>query len=137
MKTKLALLSAVALLFLSACSGSATPQETVTITAQPESNNSSSNSGSSSNKKADFIMYMGVAGVPDYMLQGEALAILIDQAQTTCGYIDDGDSKEDILWMLTLAHESSNTDQEVLDAFLAASVAATFVYCPEYQGFWD
>ena len=134
MKTKLALLSAVALLFLSACSGSATPQETVTITAQPDSGSSSS---SSSSKTEDFIMYMGVAGIPDYLLTGEALDILIDQAKTTCGYIDDGDSKEDILWMLTVAHESSGADQEILDAFLAASVAATFVYCPEYQGFWD
>ena len=134
MKLKFAAIAAAALLTLSACAGNATPQETVTVTAQPDSGNSSS---SSSSKTEDFIMYMGVAGIPDYMLQGEALSILIDQAKTVCGYIDDGDSKEDILWMLTLAHESSGTDQEVLDAFLAASVAATFVYCPEYQGFWD
>ena len=134
MKLKLAALTAAALLTLTACAGGATPQETVTITAQPESNNSSS---SSTSKTEDFIMYMGVAGIPDYMLQGEALDILIDQAKTICGYIDDGDSKEDILWMLTLAHESSGTDQAVMDAFLAASVAATYVYCPEYQGFWE
>ena len=134
MKLKFAAIAAAALLTLSACAGNATPQETVTVTAQPDSGNSSS---SSSSKTEDFIMYMGVVGIPDYMLQGEALSILIDQAKTVCSYIDDGDSKEDILWMLTLAHESSGTDQEVLDAFLAASVAATFVYCPEYQGFWD
>ena len=134
MKTKLALLSAVALLFLSACTSSATPQATVTVTAQPDSGNSSS---SSVNKTDEFIMYMGVAGVPDYMLTGEALDILIDQAKTTCGYIDDGDSKSDIIWIITLAAEQSNSSQEIVDAFLAASVAATFVYCPEYQGFWD
>ena len=67
----------------------------------------------------------------------EALDILIDQAKTTCGYIDDGDSKSDIIWIITLAAEQSNSSQEIVDAFLAASVAATFVYCPEYQGFWD
>ena len=136
MKLKFAAIAAAALLTLSACAGNATPQETVTVTAQPDSGSSNSG-GSSSSKTEDFIMYMGVAGIPSYMLEGEALDILIDQAKTTCGYIDDGDSKEDILWIITLAADQSGSSQEIIDAFLAASVAATYVYCPEYQGFWE
>ena len=133
---KLLILGAVAVLTLTGCSVSA-PAPTVTVTAEPDSGSSSGGSSSSSSKTEDFIMYMGVAGIPSYMLEGEALSILIDQAKTTCGYIDDGDSKDDIIWMLTLAHDASGTDQAVMDAFIAASVAATYVYCPEYAGFWE
>lgn len=132
---KLLILGAVAVLTLTGCSVSA-PAPTVTVTAEPDSGSSSGGSSSSSTVD-DFIMYMGVAGIPSYMLEGEALDILVTHAKDVCSYIDEGQTKEDIIWTMTVGADASGADQEVIDAFLAASVAATYTYCPEYEGFWE
>jgi hypothetical protein len=117
------------------------PTETVTVEASPsKSPTQESNSGASSSSASvedEFIMYMTVVDTPSWMLEGEALDILVNQAKTVCGYIGDGDSKEDILWIITLAAEQSDSSQEIIDAFLAAAVAGTYTYCPQYEGFWD
>lgn len=132
---KIVALAAIALFALTGCaSTSATPSVTETVYVSPDDN--SGNSYSSI--EAEFEMYMGAVGTPQWMLDDpEIMAILIDQANNTCGYIDDGQSKDDIVWMLTLASESSNPDQVVMDAMLAATVAATYTYCPEYEGFFE
>jgi hypothetical protein len=117
------------------------PTETVTVEASPsKSPTQESNSGGSSSSASvedEFIMYMTVVDTPSWMLEGEALDILVTQAKTVCGYIGDGDSKSDIIWIITLAAEQSNSSQEIIDAFLAAAVAGTYTYCPQYEGFWD
>lgn len=132
---KLLILGAVAALTLTGCTVSE-PAPTVTVTAEPDSGSSSGGSSSSSTVD-DFIMYMGVAGTPSYMLEGEALDILVTHAKDVCSYIDEGQTKEDIIWTMTVGAEASGADQAVIDAFLAASVAATYTYCPEYEGFWE
>lgn len=143
MKHKLLALSAVALLFLSGCTSAASPQTTVTVTADaapakttaPAPKEDTSTELSTGEK---FDLYLTVGGVPSWMIEDrESRAILVDQAQTVCGYIDDGDSPDDILWIITLASSASDVDQYIIDAFLAASVAATYTYCPEHEGFWD
>ena len=109
---------------------------TETATSAPSTNNSN-NSSSSTNVRDEFVMYLGVVDTPSYMLYGESLDILIGQAKDVCSYIAEGDSPDDILWIITLAAESSNADDEIVNAFVAASVAATYTYCPQYEGFWD
>jgi hypothetical protein len=113
------------------------PTVTVTAEAETETKETSKPAQPPSSVEDDFIMYMTVVGTPSWMLEGEALDILVDQAQTVCGYIGDGDSKSDIIWIITLAAEQSNSSQEIIDAFLAAAVAGTYTYCPQYEGFWD
>lgn len=121
------------------------PTETVTVEASPsptqedhsDHDHEEDNSSSSMTVEEEFIMYMGVAGTPSWMLEGDALDILVEQAENVCTYIRQGDSAEDILWMLTVASSESGANDTVVDAFLAASVAATYSYCPQYQGFWD
>jgi hypothetical protein len=143
MKLKALALPTVALLFLTGCSTAPSPQATVTVTAEaaPTTTSTSAPSeGTSSSLSLDeqFDLYMIVAGTPDWMLEDrESRSILVDQAKTVCSYIADGDSPEDIIWILTLASESSGASTVVTDAFLAASVAATFTYCPQYEGFWE
>lgn len=129
-------LVATALVLTGCTTAEPAPAVTVTETAKPAP---STNNGSSSSMSVrdEFVMYMGVAGIPNYMVSGEALDILVDHAQDVCGYIADGDSQEDILWILTIAAESSNSSDDIVEAFVAASVAATYTYCPQYQGFWD
>lgn len=139
---KLLLLGVVGALTLTGCTATPTaPQATVTVTAEAQPTKAATSAPkqtqSSSSVEEEFIMYMMIAGTPDWLLEGEALDILVDQAQTVCGYIADGDSKEDIVWMLTIASEASDASPTITDAFLAATVAATYTYCPQYEGFWD
>ena len=86
----------------------------------------------------EFAVYLAVAGVSDLFLQGEAFEILVGQANETCNFIDYGDSPETIMSYLEIAIEiTDETNQEVVDALVAASVAGTYTYCPEHEGFWD
>jgi hypothetical protein len=127
-----------ALFLLTGCvadTPSSQPAPTVTVTERAEGSGGSASS-SSNNVRDDFVMYMQAGGVASWMLKGDALEVLIDQARNTCRYIDDGDSQEDIIWMITMAQMSSNADQEIVDAIIAASVAATYTYCPQHRGFW-
>jgi hypothetical protein len=127
-----------ALFLLTGCvSGtpSSQPAPTVTITERAESSGGGSSS-TSSNVRDEFVVYLKAAGVSSWMLKGDALDILIDQARNTCRYIDEGDTQDDIIWMITVAQLSSDADQEVVDAIIAASVAPTYTYCPQHRGFW-
>lgn len=85
----------------------------------------------------EMFRYLLETDLPSWMLEGEAFEILKDQALTTCEYIRQGDSAEDILWILTMAQEGTDVSQEVEDAFLSATVASTFTYCSEYDGFFE
>jgi PBP1b-binding outer membrane lipoprotein LpoB len=136
---KIIIASALAgILVLAGCSTATEPVATVTetVTAQP-SKSSSSNSSSSMSVEEEFILLMSAVGTPSWMLEGEALDILIGQAKDVCSYISQGDSKEDITWIMVLAADQSNASEEVVDAFLGAAVAGTYTYCPQHEGFWD
>ena len=127
-----------AVLVLAGCAPTQEPAPTVTVTQTAKAPAPAQNNSSSTiNVEDKFVLYMGAVGIPGYMLKGEALDILINQARTVCGYIADGDSKEDITWMITLASSQSGVSDDIVTAFLAASVAGTYTYCPQYEGFWD
>lgn len=127
------LMAIVGVLGLSGCSASSQPQPTVTVTAeaaQPQQTTKTT-------QRDDFLMYMEAAEVEDYLLSDSGLDILIDQAKDVCGYIREGQTSEDITYLLTIANAISDTDPDIFDAFVAASVASVYVYCPEYITFWD
>lgn len=135
---KLIALGAAAALALAGCSSVPAPAVTVTETKTASSNSSSSNSSSSTlSVEEEFVFLMMSVGTPSWMLEGDALDILISQAKDVCGYIADGDSPDDIVWVMTLAASQSDVSDEIVDAFLAAAVAGTYTYCPQYEGFWD
>ena len=131
---KLVALLAVGVLTLTGCTATTpAPAVTETVTVQPDDNGGSS----STSVRDDFKMYLAVGGVPQYMIDDPGIVdALIGQAQSVCSHIDAGQSKEEITWALTTA-ASSESDQDVVTAFLAASVAATYTYCPEYEGFFE
>jgi hypothetical protein len=133
---KLIAIAAIGLLTLAGCAASE-PAPTVTATVTESAAPSNNSSSSSMSNEDTFVYLMESVGTPSYLLYGESLDILIGQAKDVCGYIDDGDSPEDIVWIITLAAESSNASDEIVDAFLAASVAGTYTYCPQHEGFWD
>lgn len=135
---KLLALSLAGVLTLAGCAASpAASQPTITVTADAPTQKATTAPKPPTNTEDTFIFLMESVGTPSYMLYGDALDILIDQARTTCGYIADGDTKEDITWIITVAASQSGVSDEIVDAFLAASVAATYSYCPQYEGFWD
>lgn len=123
-------------LVLSGCTTTpeATPTVTQTVTADPSP--SSNTSLPAQGTQSDFIFLMESVGTPSYFLEGEALDILIGQARSVCGLIDDGMSRDDIVWAVTLAASESGATDDVVDAFLAASVAGTYVYCPQHENFF-
>ena len=133
---------AVAALALTGCTNAtelepvqaATPEpDIVAPTPEPETNNSSSEL----TEDVMFELMMRAVDTPEYFLEGELLELLQDQAKDTCGYIDEGMDADEITLALVLALDGSDADQEVEDAFLSATVASTYSYCPEYDGFWD
>jgi hypothetical protein len=97
------------------------------------------NSYSESSDPADvmFMIMMEAVDTPSYFLEGDTLYILQDQAKSTCKYIREGMSKDDVVLALTLAIGGSDAGEEVTDAFMAATVASVYSYCPEHKGFWD
>jgi PBP1b-binding outer membrane lipoprotein LpoB len=109
-----------------------TPEPEV-VTPEPESNKTDS----SASADYMFVSMMKAVDTPSYFLEGELLYLLQDQAKDTCGYIDEGMTSEEITLALVLAFDGSDSDQEVQDAFLSATVASVYSYCPEYQGFWE
>jgi hypothetical protein len=84
-----------------------------------------------------FMTMMEAVDTPKYFLEGDTLYILQDQAKSTCNYIREGMSKDDVIRALTLAIGGSDAGEEVKDAFMAATVASVYSYCPEYKGFWN
>jgi hypothetical protein len=84
-----------------------------------------------------FMIMMEAVDTPSYFLEGDGLHILQDQAKSTCKHIREGMSKDNIILALTLAIGGSDSAEEVTDAFMAATVASVYSYCPEYKGFWD
>jgi hypothetical protein len=136
---KILAIAAIGLLTLAGCTVSEpapTVTATVTETTKPSTSNNNSSSSSLSTEE-EFIVLMSAVGTPSWMLEGEALDILVGQAKDVCGYISQGDSKDDITWVMVLAADQSNASDEVVDAFLAAAVAGTYTYCPQHEGFWD
>lgn len=129
-------LAAIALTLTGCTTTASEPAATITVTAQPTKESSSSGGSSSVSKDDTFMLMMVAAGTPSWLLEGETLTILEDQAKNTCEYIRDGMTKEEITLALFLVLDGS-ADQVVEDAFLAATVASTYSYCPEYEGFWD
>ena len=129
-------LAAIALT-LTGCTTTAEPAPTVTqtVTAAPKATQES-NSSSSLSKDDMFELMMISVGTPSYFLEGELLYLLQDVAKDTCGYIADGMSSSDIIFALSLILDGT-ADPEVEDAFMAATVASVYSYCPQYDGFWD
>lgn len=135
---KLMLLGMAGVLALAGCSSTtAAPQATVTVTAesQPKNTVTSKPKSNTTSVRDDFVVRMAYLGVEDWMLEGEALSLLIDMANTTCEAIDEGSTPDDITWMMTVAGQDSS--EEVMFASLAAAVTATYTYCPEYEGFFN
>ena len=103
------------------------------VIPEPESNDS----GSISSADAMFIVMMEAVDTPSYFLEGDLLYALQEQAINTCEYINQGMSSDDITLALVLAFADSDADEEVEDAFLAATVASVYSYCPQHGGFWE
>jgi hypothetical protein len=107
--------------------------ESQVVVPEPESNDSSS----ISNADDMFVIMMEAVDTPSYFLEGDLLYTLQEQAVTTCGYIDQGMTSEQVTNILIEVILGSDADQEVKDAFMAATIASVYSYCPEYQGFWE
>ena len=133
---------AIAALALTGCTTNAEPEPSVFQNVAPESQvvipePEVNDSGSISNADTMFILMMGAVDTPSYFLEGDLLYSLQEQAITTCGYIDQGMTSDQITDVLIQVILESDADQEVKDAFMAATVASVYSYCPEYQGFWE
>ena len=126
---------AIAALALVGCTSAVEPEPTVAQIVAPEVESDSSTSTTSADDM--FLLMMSVTDTPSYFLEGDLLYALQEQAIDTCGYIDSGMDSDDITLALVLAFADSDADQEVEDAFLAATVASVYSYCTEHQGFWD
>ena len=133
---------ATAALVLAGCTTTVEPEpivaQTVTpepqiVIPEPESNYSESLAPGD----AMFIVMMEAVDTPSYFLEGDLLYALQEQAINTCDYINAGMSSDDITLALVLAFADSDADEEVEDAFLAATVASVYSYCPQHQGFWE
>jgi hypothetical protein len=127
---------AVAAISVIALTGCATtvPGPTETVYIEPD-NNSSNNS--STDTRSEFILYMSVIGTPAWILNDDDMVdILVNQAKNTCGFIKDGMSKDDIIMALSVAAYESGADDVVIEAIVGASVASTYSYCPQYEGFF-
>jgi hypothetical protein len=135
---KLLILGLTGLLVLTGCATTEpTPTVTVTETATAVPAETKSPTQSRSSLEDDFMYYMSIADLPSYYLEQPIFDILIEQAHTTCGFIDEGYDADTILALISIAASSTGAGEESTLAFLAASVAATYTYCPEYEGFWD
>lgn len=136
---------AVAALALTGCTTVVEPEPTVneTVTPEPEivvpepEPAPDTSSSSLSSEDAMFDLMMRAVDTPNYLLEGETLRLLQDQAKDTCDYIDQGMNSDEITLALLLALDGSDADEDVKDAFMAATVASTYSYCTEYEGFWD
>lgn len=126
---KTMVIAATTLLVLTGC---ATTAPTVTVTAQPVP---STEAPVVSNPREELYSSLVALGAPSWALTSDSMDILVGVAQDTCDAIDSGMSVEDIAMTAVLASEGA--DQEVVDVFLMATVAATYTYCPEYQGFFE
>tara|TARA_R110000782_G_scaffold155051_6_gene247350 strand:- start:199 stop:654 length:456 start_codon:yes stop_codon:yes gene_type:complete len=127
-----------ALLVLTGCATTEpTPTVTVTETATAVPAETKSSTKSRSSVEDDFIMYMELADLPSYYYEDSLLEFLINQANTTCGFIDDGYDADTIVALISVAASTTGASDDSTLAFLAASVAATYTYCPEHAGFWD
>lgn len=125
---KTLIIAASTLLVLTGCASTA---PTVTITAQPVPETTQPVAASPRDQLRDSMI---VLGAPEWALTESSMDILVTVAQDTCDAIDSGMSADDIAWTAALAAEGQ--DQEVIDVFLMATVASTFTYCPEYEGFF-
>jgi hypothetical protein len=135
---KLLILGLTGLLVLTGCATTEpTPTVTVTETATAVPAETKSSTKSRSSAEDDFVMYMGLADLPSYYLEDALLELLISQANTACGLIDDGYDADTIVALISVAASRTGASDDSTLAFLAASVAATYTYCPEHAGFWD
>jgi len=130
---KLIALGIIGVVALAGCSASSEPQATVTVTAealQPQQT-------SEPTQREEFITLLQAGEVDDSLFTDKAIDILIDHANDVCSYIREGQTPSDILYLLAAGQMLSESPQMLLDAFAASSVAAVYVYCPEYITFWD
>jgi hypothetical protein len=116
-------------LALAGCTAVTEPPVSQATTSAPQS--------SASSADYTFLSMLQVADIPSYFLEGDLLYALQEQAIITCGYIDGGMTSDSIILALAIAFEDSGADQDVKDAMLAATVASTYSYCPQYENFWD
>ena len=124
------------LLLLGGCA-TATPAATVTVTATPNISQDLG-PGATTSDREEFVYLLESVGVARlYTTDPTIVDSLITVALTTCDGIADGLSKEDISMALYLAMEETNGGEEMNYAATAAAAAATIVYCPQYQGFWE
>jgi hypothetical protein len=129
---------AVIALALTGCTTTVEPAATVApspqiVTPEPETN--SFNPSESADYM--FVYMMEAVDTPSYFLKGDLLDALQEQAISTCGYIAQGMTSDEITVALVQAIVGSDANQEVKDAFMAATVASVYSYCPQYKGFWE
>lgn len=129
---KLLVIGGLATLALAGCAAPA-PANTVTVTATPAP--LVEETATSTTPREDLEFYLIYLGAPSWALTPDSLDILVDVANDTCDAIDSGMSQEEIAYTAALAGEGA--DQDVIDVFLMATVAATYTYCPEHEGFFE
>ena len=136
-KDNMKIIAALAgILLLGGCA-TATPAATVTVTATSNATQDLG-PGLGMTDREEFVYLLESVGVSSlFTTDPDIVSSLINIALTTCDGIADGMSKEDISLALYLAMEETNGGDDMNFAAMAAAAAATIVYCPQYQGFWD
>ena len=133
MNKALATFGVATVMVLGGCT-TTTPAATVTVTATPTQETSIPQSSD----REQFVYLLESVGVSRIITNDPSMVnSLVNIAQTTCDGISDGMTKEDISLALLLAMGETGASDEVNYAGMAAAAAATIVYCPQYQGFWD
>lgn len=129
---------AVVTLALTGCATAVEPEPTVTQSATPAPQAVTPEPQSSAlSEDAMFLMMMEAVDTPGYFLEGELLETLQDQAKSTCDFIDQGMTADDITLALITTVNGSDSTEDVKNAFMAATIASVYSYCPEYDNFWD
>tara|TARA_R110000868_G_C10795245_1_gene756656 strand:+ start:678 stop:1031 length:354 start_codon:yes stop_codon:yes gene_type:complete len=73
-------------------------------------------------------------GVLEYQTLDEPLEVLMGYGRYVCDKLDGGMTAEDVVVM---AYIATSDHPEYYPTFLASSVAATKLYCPEYKDLLD
>jgi hypothetical protein len=83
----------------------------------------------------NFKAFLLDKGVLEYQVLPDQLENLMDYGRFTCEKIDEGASRDTLL--SNAIYVSTELGDSYLTAFLAASMAGTTFYCPEYADIWD
>lgn len=90
--------------------------------------------GNSAPTAENFKAILLIGGLSESQVAPGPLEVLMDYGRTVCDGLDEGLSAEDLN---KFAYDNSRGDLEFYKVFLAASVAATALYCPKYINVWE